>query len=136
MEEVGWQKARVCAMETEGAASYHAALAAGQVVSLDRIDTIARSLGSLRVLQEALDWSRRRAVASGLVSDEEAFRACRDFLDDFQVMVEPACGASLAPAYLRPALLGEARSVLVVVCGGAVMDSTTYAELDSRWRRS
>lgn len=135
MEAVGWHRARVLAVETEGAASFHAALAAGQVVRIDRIDTIARSLGSLQVLQEALDWSRRRDVSSGLVNDEEAFRACRDFLDDFQAMVEPACGASLATVYQRPALLGDARSVLVIACGGALMDGATYTELDARWPR-
>jgi L-serine/L-threonine ammonia-lyase len=133
LEAVGWHHAKVCAVETEGAASFHAAVLAGHVVQLARLDTIARSLGSLRVLEEALAWTRQRTVLSRLVSDEAAFRASRDFLDDFQVMVEPACGASLAPAYQCPEMLGDAQSVLVIACGGAVMDAAQFSELNTRW---
>lgn len=133
MEAVGWQRAKVLAVETEGAASFNAALAAGEVVQIERIDTIARSLGSLRVMPNTLEWAQRRDIRSGLVSDEAAFRACRDFLNDFQVMVEPACGASLASAYRRPDLLGDARSVLVIACGGALMDADQFRSLDARW---
>jgi L-serine/L-threonine ammonia-lyase len=133
MEAVGWQRARVLAMETAGAGSFHAALAVGKVVSLDRIDTLARSLGSLHVMQETLDWAARRPITSALVSDEAAFRAARAFLDDFQVMVEIACGASLASVYVQPDLLGDAQHVLVIACGGALMDGDQFAELNARW---
>lgn len=42
----GWQDVPVIAVETEGAASFHAATEAGQLVELDRISPIATSLGA------------------------------------------------------------------------------------------
>jgi L-serine/L-threonine ammonia-lyase len=47
-------------------------------------------------------------------------RACVAFVDLMQVMVEPACGAALAPVMVRADMLPEyAKRVLVVACGGA-----------------
>ncbi|MEL6526682.1 MAG: pyridoxal-phosphate dependent enzyme, partial [Chloroflexota bacterium] len=46
LHAVGWADVPVLAVETEGACSLHKALEAGQVVSLDKIDTIATSLGA------------------------------------------------------------------------------------------
>ncbi|MGB8376849.1 MAG: pyridoxal-phosphate dependent enzyme, partial [Rhodanobacteraceae bacterium] len=43
---VGWSDVPVAAAETEGAASLAAAIAAGHTVTLDRIDTIALTLGA------------------------------------------------------------------------------------------
>lgn len=43
------------------------------------------------------------------------------FLDDQRLLVEPACGAALAPVYEGPAALADFSWVLVVVCGGATM---------------
>lgn len=40
-------------------------------------------------------------------------------LDDHRVLVEPACGASLALACEKAAELEPFSTVLVVVCGGA-----------------
>jgi L-serine/L-threonine ammonia-lyase len=50
-------------------------------------------------------------------------------MDDHRVVVEPACGASLAVAYAGHAALAGAASVLVIVCGGV---TATVAQLQ-RW---
>jgi L-serine/L-threonine ammonia-lyase len=52
------------------------------------------------------------------VTDRAAITACKRFLDDHRVLVEPACGASLAPVYDRASALDGFRKILVVVCGG------------------
>ena len=44
--------------------------------------------------------------------------ACERFLDDHRLLVEPACGASLAMAYEAAAELDGFAKVLIVVCGG------------------
>jgi len=88
-------------------------------VTLDAITSVATSLGARCVAARALQWARERPVESVLVSDADALDACERFLADHRLLVEPACGASLAPAYgAHDALAGFGR-VLVIACGGA-----------------
>lgn len=119
MRRNGWDRAPIVAVETEGAASLHAAIAAGEVVALDAITSVATSLGAKRVCDRAWHWTRERRVRSVLVSDGAALSACERFLADHRILVEPACGASLALAYTRHAALEPFASVLVIACGGA-----------------
>ncbi len=110
---------RVVAVETHGTASLHAALAAGHLVRLPEIRSVAKTLGAAQVAQGAFERAQRRGVHSVLVSDEQALRACRQFALDHRVLVEPAGGAALATVYERIGPVAEAKSVAVVVCGGA-----------------
>lgn len=119
MRAVGWADVPVLAVETAGAASYAAALAAGEPVELPAITSLATTLGARKVAAEAVAWARRHAVVPWIVDDRAAVRACLRFADDHRVLVEPACGAGLSAIYERaPALLGRG-PVLVIVCGGA-----------------
>lgn len=115
----GWDHVPIFAVETEGAASFHCGLQAGHPVELDRISSIATSLGAKRVCERAIQWSKERPIQSILVSDRSALLACERFLLDHRVLVEPACGASLAPLYEGLPELRGLKSVLVEVCGGA-----------------
>lgn len=112
----------VIAVETEGAASLHAAVQAGELVTLPAITSIASSLGARRVAQQAFDWTRRHDIRSVTVSDAQAVDACLRFADDLRTLVEPACGAALAVAYQHPELLAEFKKPLIVVCGGIGVD--------------
>lgn len=112
----------VIAVETEGAASLHAAIQAGELVTLPEITSIAPTLGAKRVAQAAFDWTRRHDVRSVLVSDAQAVAACLRFADDMRILVEPACGAALAAAYQNLPVLAPFRQPLVVVCGGIGVD--------------
>jgi L-serine/L-threonine ammonia-lyase len=115
----GWNDIPVFAVETAGAASFHAATKAGHTVELERIASIATSLGAKRVCEQAMQWSRQHPIHSVVVSDQSALSACERFLADHRVLVEPACGASLAVVYEDAPELARFRNVLVVVCGGA-----------------
>lgn len=115
----GWDDVPIIAVETEGAASFHAAAHAGHAVQLDQITSIASSLGAKRVCDRAVQWSKQHTIHSVLVSDHSAVVACERFLSDHRVLVEPACGASLAVAYENSPALAAFQTVLVVVCGGA-----------------
>lgn len=115
----GWSQIPIVAVETEGAASFHAAAKAGHAVQLDQITSIASSLGAKRVCEQAVHWSKNHVIHSVLVSDKSAVAACERFLMDHRLLVEPACGASLAVAYEQAPVLGSFDTVLVVVCGGA-----------------
>jgi L-serine/L-threonine ammonia-lyase len=118
LQRNGWGDVPVLAVETAGAASLHAAIQAGHTVELERIASVASSLGAKRVAEQALACTRQHPVQCHLVSDRAALEACERFLLDHRVLVEPACGAALALAY-EPAALASYQNVLVVVCGGA-----------------
>jgi L-serine/L-threonine ammonia-lyase len=108
----------VFAVETEGADSYAQSIAAGQLVELPRIASIATSLGARRVSAHAFALAQEHPVRPVVVSDAAAVDACLRFMDDHRVAVEPACGASLALAYGMHPALADYRDVLVIVCGG------------------
>ncbi len=130
MHAVGWTDVPVLAVETRGAASLAAAMAAGKLVTLPEIDTVASNLGAATVASEALAWTKRHPVTSWVVSDRAAISACEQFADDHRVLVEPACGAALAAVYTPARPLTTASAVLVIVCGGA---SVSLALLQ-QWR--
>ncbi len=115
----GWGDVPILAVETEGAASFHAAIRAGHPVEIEKIASMASSLGAKRVCQQAFDWSKKHPIHSVLVSDQEALSACTQFLADHRILVEPACGASLALAYSQAAELAAYQNVVFIVCGGA-----------------
>jgi L-serine/L-threonine ammonia-lyase len=113
----GLAQVPVIAVETEGADSLARAMAAGERVELPAITSIATSLGARKVSAQAFEWTRAHPVRSVVVPDSAAVAACIRFMDDHRLVVEPACGASLAVAGDRAAL-AQFRTVLVIVCGG------------------
>ncbi len=113
----------VLAMETVGADSLAQAMRAGRRVELDAITSVATSLGAKAVCENAYELSRTHDIRSVVVTDLEAVDACERFLADHRILVEPACGASLAAIYARDqAMIAEVSAPLVVVCGGATAD--------------
>lgn len=122
LQKHGLGKVPVIAVETQGAASLHATLQAGELVTLDAITSIATTLGARRVAQRALDLSREHQIISVTVSDRQALDACVSFATDLRTLVEPACGAALAVAYQNLEVLRPFKNPLIVVCGGIGVD--------------
>ncbi|KAI1452705.1 pyridoxal-phosphate dependent enzyme [Annulohypoxylon moriforme] len=124
-------KPKVLAVETIGADSLNASVRAGELVTLPAITSIATSLGAPRVSEESFRWSQEASYLTSLtVSDAEAVAATSRFADDARMLVEVACGATIAPVYngdLRRLLGGESlsneewreKNVVVIVCGGS-----------------
>lgn len=130
MHDLGWDKVPVYTAETEGAASFAQSVEAGRLVTLDKIATLATSLGAKTVARKALEWSLVHPIHPGIVSDKEAIYACLKFADQQRLLVEPACGAALA-LLEKPFLTREGYSkILVIVCGGS---GVTRALLEE-WR--
>ena len=125
-----WVDVPVIAVETEGADSLRQSVRAGDRVELPAITSIATSLGATQVCEQAFIWSKEHASSNIVVSDRAAVCACLRFLADHRVVVEPACGASLAVVYERAPELERFDSVLVVVCGGVGATGRTAAELE------
>ncbi|MET3106912.1 L-serine/L-threonine ammonia-lyase [Oxalobacteraceae bacterium GrIS 2.11] len=125
-------KIPVIAVETEGAASFHAAVQAGEVVTLPAITSIATTLGAKRVAQRALDLTREHTIHSITVTDRAAIDACLEFADDLRTLVEPACGAALAVAYQHLDVLKPFQRPLIVVCGGIGVDLNKLIDWKTR----
>jgi L-serine/L-threonine ammonia-lyase len=119
-------------VETEGAASFAASVSAGRLVTLERITSIAVTLGARRVASEALSWTERHEIIPWTVTDRSAIESCARFADDHRVLVEPACGAALSPVYEKDAPLMGRKIVLVIVCGGAGVSLSLLREWQSQ----
>ena len=125
--EVGWTDVDVVAVETHGAGSLHASLAADTLVTLPAIDSIALTLGAKQVAAQAFERARDWPVRSLTVSDTAAVEALQQLHREHRLLVEPACGAALAPLFDGTSLRGP---VVAIVCGGA---SATPSALDA-WK--
>ena len=119
LQRLGWHDVPVVAVETVGAGSFNAAINAGHTVDIGCIDTVATSLGARRVSEQALACAKAHPIHSILVSDSASVAACKRFLADHRILVEPACGASLACVYDNHPVLAEYNSLAVIVCGGS-----------------
>jgi L-serine/L-threonine ammonia-lyase len=115
LQRNGWNKLPLIAVETEGAASFHAAAKAGHAVQLMRSASPPPGRQTRVRPGRAVD----QGAPSTVLCDRSALSACERFLADHRVLVEPACGASLALAYESADVLEQFKTVLVVVCGGA-----------------
>lgn len=114
----GWGSVPMIAAETAGADSLALAVRAGAPALLPGITSIATSLGARQVCRRAFELTKEHPIESVVVSDAAAVAACEEVLLEHRVLVEPACGASVAALQGASALLKEARSVVVILCGG------------------
>ena len=130
---------KVMAVETEGADSLSASLKAGELVTLPGITSMATSLGCVRVAEKAFEYGQRDNVISLVLSDGEAALGCWRFADDERMLVEAACGVSLAVCYngalkrMLPDLTPESK-VVIVVCGGCNITLEMLAEWREKYR--
>ena len=124
----GWGDIPIVAVETEGAASFNAALAAGEPVTIDKVNTIATSLGAKQVAKQAVSAAVEHSVHAITVTDQQAMAACLAFANHQQVIVEPACGATLASIYCVDQVLEPYDNVLAIVCGGTTTDFSTLCD--------
>ncbi|WP_058048619.1 pyridoxal-phosphate dependent enzyme [Janthinobacterium sp. Ant5-2-1] len=127
LQRNGWDDVAIVAVETQGAASLAAAVAAREHVALPAVTSIATSLAARQVCAQAYAISQTRRLHSVVVSDRAAVDACQRFISDQRLVVEPACGAALAAVYCKAPELAPYRNVLVIVCGGV---TATTQQLD------
>ncbi|HKU13192.1 MAG TPA: pyridoxal-phosphate dependent enzyme [Steroidobacteraceae bacterium] len=120
----------VIGVEPFGADSMYRSFAAGEPRSIERVATIADSLGAPYALPISFELCRRNVDELVRVSDDELRSAMRFLLRNAKLAVEPAGAAATA------ALLGPVRErlrgkrVAAIVCGSNI-DEATYAKLIS-----
>ena len=137
MEQVGWNPhVPLITMETEGSNCFYAALEAGKIVTLDGINSIAKSLGALSVSEKLFELAHtsEHTVKSYTVTDEEALLSCLEFSKLHRMLVEPACGAALAAIFAKPNIFDGIKNdepIVVIVCGG----NMASLELFEEWKQ-
>ncbi|RCK57677.1 Catabolic L-serine/threonine dehydratase [Candida viswanathii] len=115
----------VLAVETKQAPTFHVAVKEGQVVHLKEVKTLATSLASPYISSKSLTNYTDHKTFLAEIDDLDAVRGTVDLYGAFGYMVEPACGASVAPFFHRQDLLknfGDLQPddiIIVVVCGGS-----------------
>lgn len=131
LERNGLGKTPVIAIETAGADSLAQSVKQEVRIELPAITSIATSLGAKQVCENAFNLTQTHDIRTHVVSDLDALEACERFLFDHRILVEPACGASLAAVYsAQYAMLDGFKAPLMVVCGGA----TATVEQLGLWR--
>lgn len=107
----------VIGVEPTGADSMHRSFIAQQPVRIDKVATIADSLGAPYALPYSFELCKKYVSEIVLVDDDALRAAMRVLFDDLKLAVEPACAASTA-ALLGP-LAGQlkGRRVVLILCG-------------------
>lgn len=123
-------RCKVFGVEPVGADSMHRSFAAGRPESIERVATIADSLGAPYALPYSFALCRDNVDGLVLVDDDGLRRAVRFLLEQAKIAVEPAGAAATAALLgpLRDRLLG--RRVGLIACG-ANIDVAGFARLIS-----
>lgn len=121
-------KCKVFGVEPEGADSMHRSFSAGRPMGIERVATIADSLGAPYALPVSYALCRDHVDELVRVSDDALRAAMRFLLEHGKLAVEPA-GAAATAALLGP-LRGalEGHKVGLIVCG-ANIDATSFSRL-------
>lgn len=121
-------RCEVFGVEPEGADTMHRSFAAGEPVAIDKVRTIADSLGSPRAEPYSFALCKEHVDGLAMVSDDDLRAAMRLLFGEMKLAVEPAGAASTA------ALLGplrerlEGKRVGLIVCGTNI-DPATFSAL-------
>ena len=119
-------RAQVFGVEPEGADSMHRSFASGKPEAIDKVRTIADSLGAPHAAPYSFALCRQFVDELVLVSDDQLRAAMGLLFRSAKLAVEPA-GAAATAALCGP-LAGKLRGkrVAVIVCG-ANLDAQTFA---------
>lgn len=117
----------VIGVEPQGADSMHRSLEAGEPVSIDRVDTIADSLGAPFALPYSFDLCQRFVDRMAMVSDLNLRETMGLLFKHMKLAVEPACAASAA-ALLGPLRESQSGKHVVLVFCGSNIDWETYSK--------
>ncbi|HET9411021.1 MAG TPA: threonine/serine dehydratase [Candidatus Dormibacteraeota bacterium] len=120
---------RVVGVEPAGADAMKRSLEAGQIVTLDRVNTIADGLAASAPGPLTLDLARRHVDEVVIVSEDEMVESIRLLVEWEHVLAEPA-GAAATAALLHRLEPARNERVVVMVTGGNVADAVLRRALE------
>ncbi len=109
---------RIWGVETEGADCMSKSLAAGEIVTLEAITSVARTLGAPAPSERTMALARDLLESVTVVSDAEALAALRFILERLKILTEAAASCTLAAADRLRDQFSPERHVVLVLCGG------------------
>jgi threonine dehydratase len=124
-------EAKVIGVETHGADAMAQSLAAGTLVELPAITSIARTLGAPKVSEFTLRLVQELVEEVVVVDDAAAARALFFLLERTKQLTEPAAACCLAAAELQRSTFTAKDQIVLVLCGGNV----SSADLSSFYGR-
>jgi threonine dehydratase len=115
----------VIGVEPEGANSMHRSFASGKPEAIEKVTTIADSLGAPFAASYSFELCRQNVDELVLVSDDEIKAAMGMLFREQKIAVEPACAASTAALFgpLKDRFTGK--KVILILCGSNI-DWNTY----------
>lgn len=111
---------KIIGVETHGADAMSQALAAGKLVELPAITSIARTLGAPKVSDFTLRMVRELVEEVVVVEDAAAAQALFFLLERTKQLTEPASSCCLAAAEQHRAMFNAQDQIVLVLCGGNV----------------
>jgi threonine dehydratase len=117
----------IIGVEPEGADTMHRSRAAGEPCRIERVTTIADSLGAPFAMPYSFELTERNVDRLALVNDEQLRRTMGFLFRAMKIAVEPACAASTAALLwpLRESLQGK--QVVLLMCGSNI-DWNTFEQ--------
>ena len=117
----------IIGVEPEGADSMHRSFASGKPESIEKVATIADSLGAPFALPYSFALTRKNVDQLALVNDTQLRRAMGFLFSTMKIAIEPACAAATAAALgpLRDQLRGK--RVVLLMCGSNI-DWATFQQ--------
>ena len=116
---------RVYGVEPEGADTMHRSFRAGSPQGIERVTTIADSLGAPHAAPYSFELCRRHVDELVMIDDDAMRRAMGTLFQEMKLAVEPA-GAAATAALLGPlAEPLQGKRVAAIVCG-ANIDAETF----------
>ncbi len=109
---------RVWGVETEGAEVMSRAWQAGRVVEIEKMTSLAKTLGAPSVCERTLAATRLLLESVTVVSDREAFTELEYLLDREKITPELAASCTLAAAERTRHKFTKEHHVVLVMCGG------------------
>jgi threonine dehydratase len=113
-------RARIAGVETEGADSMSRSVAAGRIVELPAITSIAETLGARRTGKVQFEIVSRHVSELAVVPDSAAIAALLEILAEEKLLVEPAASCSVAALATGRIRVRSGENVVVVLCGANV----------------
>jgi threonine dehydratase len=111
---------RIWGVETQGADSMARSLAAGKIVTLDAMTSIARSLGAPAPSERTFAMAQQFLESVTVVSDKDALDAGRFLLERLKVLAEPAASCTYAAAGRLQGQFTPGKHVVLLLSGGNV----------------
>lgn len=108
---------KIYGSQTIGADAMYQSLKAGHMVKLDKVTSIAESIGARNVVSRTFEYVKKYVDDVFRVSDDDAMEALREILQHEKQLVEPAASCSLAILTTGQVPDIAGKTIVVVLCG-------------------